>query len=385
MGGVDPSIVSPPISMLAEVTHRCPLHCVYCSNPQALIRRDAELPTETWLRVLDEAAELGVLQVHLSGGEPLARPDLAALVERATRLELYSNLITSGVGLTRDRVRALRDAGLGSCQLSLQAADPELSQSIAGGDFWRRKLAAAGHVRDAGLPLSVNVVLHRHNLHQVTALLELAASLGAERVELANTQYYGWALLNRGQLLPTRQMVDEAEEAVTRFRQRIGAAMEILWVIPDYHAEFPKPCMDGWGRKFLTVAPDGTVLPCPAAYIIPGLDSPSVNDHSMRWIWYESPAFNRFRGTDWMPDPCRSCPRRGEDFGGCRCQAYLLTGNPAATDPVCAYSPDHHLIAEAVAATVDGAAAPPAYRAYLGGAPALSEAAGRWRAGTGRR
>ena len=367
--------MSPPMSMLAEVTHRCPLHCVYCSNPQELIRRDAELPTETWLRVLGEAADLGVLQVHLSGGEPLARSDVVTLVQQATQLELYTNLITSGVGLNHDRACALRDAGLGSCQLSLQAAEPELSRNIAGGDFWERKLAAARHIRGAGLPLSVNVVLHRHNLHQVTQLLELAASLGAERVELANVQYYGWALLNRRQLLPTRQMVDEAEEAVTRFRHRIGRAMEILWVIPDYHADFPKPCMDGWGRRFLTVAPDGIVLPCPAAYVIPGLDAPSVKEHSMRWIWYESPAFNRFRGLDWMPDPCRSCPRREEDFGGCRCQSYLLTGNPAVTDPVCRYSPDHRLIAEAIAAAGQGTAAPPAYRTYPGRPPALSEAA----------
>ena len=382
---MDSSAVSPPISMLAEVTHRCPLHCVYCSNPRELIRREAELPAETWLRVLDEAADLGVLQVHLSGGEPLVRPDVVTLVERATRRELYTNLITSGVGLTHDRARALRDVGLGSCQLSLQAAEAGLSRSIAGGDFWERKLAAARHVRDAGLPLTVNIVLHRHNLRQVTLLLELAVSLGAERVELANTQYYGWALLNREQLLPPREMVDEAEEAVTRFRQRIGRTMEILWVIPDYHADFPKPCMDGWGRRFLTVAPDGAVLPCPAAYVIPGLDPPSVKERSMRWIWYDSPAFNRFRGLDWMSDPCRSCPRRGEDFGGCRCQAYLLTGNPAVTDPVCIYSPDHHLVAEAVAATGHGAAAPPTYRTHPGGAPTPSDAAETWKAGTGSR
>ncbi len=336
--------------MLTEITHRCPVHCLYCSNPLELARREEELPTEIWLRVFEEAADLGVLQVHLSGGEPLLRPDVVTLVERSTQLELYTNLITSGVGFTPPRAQALRDAGLGSVQLSIQAADPELSRKIAGGEFWQRKMEAARLVRDVGLPLSMNFVLHRHNLHQVTGLLALAASLGAERVELANTQYYGWALLNRDHLLPTLEMLQKAEEDVNRFREGAGDTMEILWVIADYHADFPKPCMNGWGRMFLTVAPDGTALPCPAASVIPGLDAPSVRNHSVRWIWYESPAFNRFRGFDWMSEPCRSCPRRFEDFGGCRCQAYLLTGNPAVTDPVCAYSPHRHLVTEALAA-----------------------------------
>ncbi len=347
---MDTPTVAPPVSMLAEITHRCPVHCLYCSNPLELARREEELPTEIWLRVLEEAADLGVLQVHLSGGEPLMRPDVVMLVERATELELYTNLITSGVGLTRARAQALRDAGLGSVQLSIQAADSELSRMIAGGEFWQRKMEAARHVRDVGLPLSMNFVLHRHNLHQVTALLELAASLGAERVELANAQYYGWALLNRDHLLPTEEMLQKAEDDVNQFRERAGHTMEILWVIPDYHADFPKPCMNGWARMFLTVAPTGTALPCPVASVIPGLDPPSVRNHSARWIWYDSPAFNRFRGFDWMPDPCRSCPRRFEDFGGCRCQAYLLTGNPAVTDPVCTYSPHRHLVTEALAA-----------------------------------
>jgi len=345
---VGPPSLDPPVSLLAEITHRCPIHCLYCSNPLELTRRADELPTEIWLRVLAEAADLGVLQVHLSGGEPLARADLATLVKRATELELYTNLITSGVGLTRARAQALRDAGLGAVQLSIQAADPELSRVIAGGEFWQRKMDAARHVRDAGLPLGMNFVLHRYNLHQVAGLLELAASLGAERVELANAQYYGWALRNRDQLLPTGEMLETAEREVARFRERAGDTMEILWVIPDYHAEFPKPCMNGWARMFLTVAPDGTALPCPVASVIPGLDPPSVREHSARWIWFESPAFNRFRGLEWMSDPCRSCPRRFEDFGGCRCQAYLLTGDPAVTDPVCTYSPHRHLVTEAL-------------------------------------
>ena len=362
---MDGTGVGPPASLLAEITHRCPLHCVYCSNPLELARREDELPTEAWLRVLDEAADLGVLQVHLSGGEPLVRPDLVALVERATRRELYTNLITSGVGLTRVRTQALRDAGLGAVQLSVQAADTAVSRLIAGGEFWEQKMAAARHVREAGLPLGVNVVLHRHNLPQVTAVLELAAALGAERVELANAQYYGWALLNRTHLLPTREMLRKAEDDVAQFR-RTGTTMEILWVVPDYYADFPKPCMNGWGRMFLTVAPDGRALPCPIASVIPDLECPLVTAQPLRSIWYASSAFNRFRGVEWMPDPCRSCPRRFEDFGGCRCQAYLLTGNAAVTDPVCIYSPHHALVTDAAAAVdhVDHGA--PSYRDHPG-------------------
>jgi pyrroloquinoline quinone biosynthesis protein E len=359
---VDRSAVAPPASLLAEVTHRCPLHCLYCSNPLELARRAEELTTEVWLRVLDDAAGLGVLQVHFSGGEPLLRPDLGTLVERSARHQLYSNLITSGVGLTPGRVRALRDAGLGAVQVSVQAARPDVARTIAGGEFWERKMEAAHAVREAGLPLSLNVVLHRHNLPQVTELLELARTLGAERVELANTQYYGWALLNRDHLLPDRESLAKAEEDVDRFRRQDHGGMEIVWVVPDYHAEFPKPCMNGWGRMFLTVTPDGTALPCPVASVIPDLHPPSVRHHALGWIWYESPAFNRYRGSEWMPEPCRSCPRRTVDFGGCRCQAYLLTGNPTATDPVCTYSPDHHLIAEAVAGAGRGSGPAPAYR-----------------------
>lgn len=363
---MDSTRISPPASLLAEVTHRCPLHCLYCSNPLELARREAELPTATWLRVLEEAADLGVLQVHLSGGEPLVRPDLAHLVERAARRELYVNLITSGVGLTRMRAQALRDAGLGAVQLSVQAADTGVSRLIAGGEFWEQKMAAARHVREAGLPLGLNVVLHRHNLSQVTALLDLAAALGAERVELANTQYYGWALRNRAHLLPTREMLRKAEDDVAQYRRRAGSAMEILWIVPDYYAEFPKPCMNGWGRTFLTVAPDGRALPCPVASALPGLEFPTVTDWSLRSIWYDSSAFNHFRGFDWMSDPCRSCPRRFEDFGGCRCQAYLLTGNAAVTDPVCIYSTHHSLVTDAVAAVDRGNHDAPAYRVHPG-------------------
>jgi len=355
--------IGPPISLLAEITHRCPLHCLYCSNPIELVRRDRELPLDVWQRVVDEAADLGVLQCHLSGGEPLLRPDLGLIVARAAQRELYTNLVTSGIGLSESRARALRDAGLNAVQLSVQGADIRVSRMIAGGDFWTRKMDAARAIQSAGLPLSLNVVLHRHNLDQVPALLDLAASLGAHRVELANAQYYGWALRNRAGLLPDRDMLAAAEAAVAEFRPRAGR-MEILWVIPDYYADFPKRCMNGWGRMFLTVGPDGTVLPCLAAAVIPGLNLPSVTNRALRLIWYESPAFNRFRGLEWMQDPCRSCPKRMDDFGGCRCQAYLLAGDPAATDPVCVYSPHHDVVTGAVAASRRAETTRPLYRGY---------------------
>jgi PqqA peptide cyclase len=346
MAGTHPE-VKPPLSLLAELTHRCPLHCMYCSNPLEMTRQEAELSTEAWLKILDEAAEIGVLQVHFSGGEPLLRRDALTLVERASQLGLFTNLITSGIGLTQATVEALKAYDLGSFQLSFQGSDQDMMREVAGGPFWKRKLEAAERVKQAGLSLSINAVLHRKNLHQVGKLIELAASLGAERIELANTQYYGWALLNREHLLPSPEQLEWADEEVRRQRERHGDQMEIIWVVPDYYADFPKPCMGGWGDSFLTVAPDGRVLPCLAAHVIPGLELPSAVEHSLRWIWYESPAFNAFRGFEWMAEPCRSCPMRIQDYGGCRCQAFLLTGDAAATDPVCTYSPHHHKIVEA--------------------------------------
>lgn len=343
MGG---DAVAPPVAMLAEVTHRCPLRCVYCSNPLQLVGRSEELDTATWVRVIREAARLGVLQLHLSGGEPLVREDLAELVRVASEEGLYTNLITSGVGLDEARVQELRDSGLGAVQLSVQAAEARLAREVAGGDFWEAKARAARYIRAAGLSLSMNVVLHRRNLHQVRSLMEMAESMGAERLELANTQYYGWALLNRDYLMPDREALERAEQEVQDFRRR-GSRMEVLWVVPDYYAGFPKPCMGGWGRWQLTVAPDGRVLPCPVAYVIPALELPSVNTSDLEWVWYRSPAFQRFRGDGWMQEPCRRCPRRHEDFGGCRCQAFLLTGDPAATDPACQFSPYHHLVISA--------------------------------------
>lgn len=349
----------PPLALLAELTHRCPLRCPYCSNPVNLVNRSQELASDEWKRVLAEAAALGVLHVHFSGGEPLLRPDLAELVRHAHDLGLYTNLITSGVGLTRRRAEELREAGLDAVQISFQAATPELSDAIAGARVYAAKQEAAEIVRELGFTLSLNVVLHRLNLHQVDAIIRMAEHLGAERLELANTQYYGWALVNRDELLPDGTQLAAAQQVVAEHRERLAGRMEIIWVIPDYYAPYPKPCMGGWGRSHLTVTPNGTVLPCPVATVIAGMDWPTVRTHSLAWSWYESPAFGRFRGTHWLPEPCRSCHRREVDFGGCRCQAFLLAGDAAAPDPVCHLSPDHHRIAEAVArATAAGTGHP---------------------------
>ncbi len=356
--------IAPPLALLAEVTHRCPLSCLYCYNPLELTKREQELGTEGWKRVLQQAADIGVLQVHFSGGEPLLRPDLLELIEEASRLELFSNLITSGIGLTDKRLEALRAAELGSFQLSFQGSDAESSKNIAGGDFLKKKLEVAHKVRDSEIPFSVNIVLHRQNLHQVGELVDLARSVGATRLELANTQYYGWGLLNRAQLIPTRELLAQAQAEVDERRKRYPE-MEIIWVIPDYYAETPKPCMGGWGAVQLTVSPSGQALPCPGAYILPEMYAPSVKAHDLRWIWYESPGFNRFRGLDWLPEPCQSCPKQAEDFGGCRCQAFLLTGDESKTDPVCYLSPDHHLIEAAREEAVALPIAPKRHRVIL--------------------
>lgn len=339
--------VKPPAGMLLEITHRCPLHCVYCSNPLEMAKQESELETDEWRRVIDEAARLGVLQVHFSGGEPLLRRDLLPLLQHAADQGMFTNLITSGIGLTRKMVADLEAADLGCFQLSLQGADPEMVQEVAGGPFWKKKLEAAEMVREAGMSLTVNSVLHAKNLHQTGELIDIAAQMGADEIELANTQYYGWALLNRDHLLPSREQIETAAREVQDRRERYGDRMEIIWVVPDYYDDFPKPCMGGWGDSLLSVSPDGTVMPCLAANVIPDLDLPSVRNGSLGSIWYESGAFNAFRGTDWMEEPCASCPMRSQDHGGCRCQAYLLTGNARATDPVCIYSPDRDKVVEA--------------------------------------
>lgn len=327
-----------PYLLLAEVTYRCPLHCPYCSNPFAHTGR-YELPAGDWARVFRETAELGVLHVGFSGGEPLQRPDLAELVRSANTAGLYTNLITSAIGLTEVRARELKEAGLDSIQISFQADEPELANQIAGAEAHGRKLEAARLVRELGFPLTMNVVLHRGNIERLEGILKLAERLEAERLELANTQYYGWAFRNRAALLPTREQIAEAVQVTTAAQERLAGKMEILFVTPDYYSDRPKPCMNGWGTRFLTVNPTGDVLPCPTAGEIKGLRFDNVRQQSLAWIWNESDAFNRFRGTAWMPLPCRECELREVDFGGCRCQAALVTGSPDVTDPACSLSP----------------------------------------------
>jgi pyrroloquinoline quinone biosynthesis protein E len=338
--------VEPPLALLAELTHRCPLRCPYCSNPLALERASAELDTATWQRVLREAAALGVLQVHFSGGEPLVRRDLASLVGHAAEAGLYGNLITSGIGLDADRMTALAAAGLEHVQLSLQDSDPDQGDRVAGlAGAQAHKRRAADLVRKAGLPLTVNTVVHRQNLERLGAIVALALTLGADRLEIAHVQYYGWALRNRRALLPSRAQLDRATAFVEAERARLKGVLAIDYVVPDYYARRPKACMGGWGRRFLNVTPAGKVLPCHAAETLPGLRFPNVLEASLAWIWQADPAFERFRGTAWMPEPCRSCERREIDWGGCRCQAFALTGDAARTDPACALAPDHGLLA----------------------------------------
>jgi pyrroloquinoline quinone biosynthesis protein E len=342
-----------PYALLAEITYRCPLHCPYCSNPVAASLCEAprrpqgggysngELTTEEWKRVIREAAALGVLQIGFSGGEPLARPDLAELIRAAREAKLYTNLITSGIGLDDDRVRALRDAGLDSIQLSFQSDESSLADEIAGAQAHRRKLDVAAKIRAAGISLSLNFVIHRRNIDRLPQILDLTEALGAERVELANVQFYGWAFRNRAALLPTRKQVDRARDIATAAKARLAGKIDIFYVLPDYYETRPKPCLNGWGQRYLTVNPTGDVLPCPtASSAIPDLRFENVRSHALDWIWRDSESFNRFRGTEWMPEPCRSCPQREIDFGGCRCQAALLTGNAANTDPVCEFSPN---------------------------------------------
>jgi PqqA peptide cyclase len=336
-----------PFGMLAELTYGCPLHCSYCSNPLDLAAHRDELTTPEWQRVLAEGRDLGVLQLHLSGGEPLLRRDLSEIVRSAAALGLYTNLITSALGLTSRRAEELRTAGLDHVQISIQADEAVLSDRLAGAPSFERKLAAARLVKELGWPLTLNVVLHRHNIDRIAGILELAEELGADRIELAHTQYYGWALRNRDGLLPSRAQLDRAQVVVRAAHERLAGRMEVIHVLPDYYGRYPKPCMGGWGRRQLTVVPDGDVLPCPTAHTLP-LPRASVREHSLAWIWERSDLFRRFRGTDWMPDPCRSCERRELDFGGCRCQAFELTGDAARTDPVCHLSPDHGIVAHAV-------------------------------------
>lgn len=339
-----------PLALLAELTHRCPLRCPYCSNPVELTRRSAELTTAEWARVFGEAAALGCLQVHLSGGEPTARRDIVEITAAAHHAGLYTNLITAGVLLDAALMNRLKEAGLDHVQLSVQDADPAGAERIGGmKGAHARKEAAARITRDAGLPLTLNAVVHRQNLHNLALLIDTALSWGAARLEVAHVQYYGWALANRDALLPTRAQLDDATRTVTGARIAHRGRLVIDYVVPDYHALRPKACMGGWGSRFLAVSPAGRVLPCHAAESIAGMTFPSVRETTLRDAWENSDAFNCFRGTDWMPAPCRGCAHAERDWGGCRCQAFALTGDAAATDPACALSPHHGLLAEALA------------------------------------
>ncbi|MBS1202949.1 MAG: pyrroloquinoline quinone biosynthesis protein PqqE [Chromatiaceae bacterium] len=330
-----------PLWLLAELTYKCPLQCPYCSNPLDIARYKDELSTDEWIRVFREARAMGAVQLGFSGGEALVRKDLEELIAAAHDLGFYTNLLTSGVGMDERRIQAFKEAGLDHIQISFQASSEEINNFIAGNNSFQHKLEMARLVKKYDYPMVLCFVLHRHNQDQVEQILEMALSLQADYVELATTQYYGWALLNRDQLLPTREQVEHAEAVAHRYQEKLKGRMRIYYVVPDYYEERPKACMKGWGSIFLTIAPDGTALPCHAAGTLPGLTFPNVRDHDIEWIWNESPDFNKFRGYDWMKEPCRTCPERTKDFGGCRCQAYLLTGDAANADPVCSKSPHH--------------------------------------------
>jgi len=351
-----------PYTLVAELTYRCPLRCVYCSNPLDYARHHDEVDTATWLRVFGEAEELGVVQLNLTGGEPLVRDDLEGLVEGARRLDLYTNLITSGIPLPRERLRRFRELGLDNVQISIQDVTASASDRIAGTRSFERKLEVAAWVKELGFPLTLNTVLHRDNLDRVAEVIALAERLGADRLELANTQYLGWALANRDALLPTREQLERARAVAAEARHRLRGRMEVLFVTPDYYTDLPKACVDGWGRRFIVLSPDGLALPCHAAHTLPGLRFDNVRDRSLGDIWHDSQGFNAFRGEAWMPEPCRSCERRTVDFGGCRCQAFHLTGRAEATDPACRLSPDHDLIEKARIAAAEGRPTPFVYR-----------------------
>lgn len=357
-----------PLAVLAELTHRCPLQCPYCSNPVELERGGAELTTDEWKRVLSELADIGVLQVHFSGGEPAARKDLVELVKHATDVGLYTNLITSAVLLSRDKLSALSDAGLCHVQISFQGSERSIADRVAGlKDAHAKKIEVAHWVRELGLPLTVNAVMHRQNLFQLADIIQMAVDLDADRLEVANVQYYGWALKNRAALMPTIEQVDEASHVVEEARARLKGILAIDYVVPDYYALRPKNCMGGWGRQFFNISPSGKILPCHAAETITGLAFESVRDHSIAWIWQNSEAFNRYRGTDWMPEPCRTCTYKEVDYGGCRCQAFALTGSADNTDPACALSPVHDQIFKSATSEAAGDSRRFLYRNFAGG------------------
>lgn len=358
-----------PLAVLLELTHRCPLQCPYCSNPVELDRAGSELTTEEWKRVLDELAEIGVLQVHFSGGEPTVRKDLVELVRHASELDLYTNLITSAVLLTREKTEALANAGLSHIQISFQASESLLADRIGGfRNGHSKKHEVARWARAFDLPLTVNAVMHRQNLHQLPQIIDMAVELDADRIEVANVQYYGWALKNRAALMPTLEQIDECTRVVDEARERLKGILDIDFVVPDYYAVRPKKCMGGWGRQFFNITPSGKVLPCHAAESITGLEFLSVrSNHSIAWIWHNSEAFNRYRGTGWMPEPCKSCAFKEVDYGGCRCQAFALAGDAGATDPACSLSPLHETIFKTADAEAHEGSNRFVYRNFAGG------------------
>lgn len=360
-----------PLAVLAELTHRCPLQCPYCSNPVELERASGELSTEEWKKVLSELAEIGVLQIHFSGGEPTARKDLVELVRHATEVGLYTNLITSAVLLTKDKLAALADAGLCHVQISFQGSEADIADRVAGfRNAHAQKIKAAGWARELDLPLTVNAVMHRQNLHQLPDIIQMAVDLDADRLEVANVQYYGWALKNRAALMPTLEQIEETSRIVEDAQVRLKGILTIDYVVPDYYALRPKKCMGGWGRQFFNISPTGKILPCHAAETITGLDFESVrSNHSIAWIWQNSDAFNRYRGTGWMPEPCRSCEFKEVDFGGCRCQAFALTGDAGNTDPACTLSPTHEQIFKTAETEASGDVNRFIYRNFNGGTP----------------
>jgi pyrroloquinoline quinone biosynthesis protein E len=337
-------VVTPPLWLLAELTYSCPLQCPYCSNPVNMADFKQELSTQEWFKVLREARAMGAVQLGLSGGEPLVRKDLEEIIGEARRLGFYTNLITSGVGMDETRIKAFKEAGLDHIQISFQASSEELNNFIAGTDSFQQKLEMAKLVKKYEYPMVLNFVLHRHNQDQVGDILELAIALEADYVELATTQYYGWANHNKEQLLPTRAQIEAAEKVAHEYQKKMEGKMRIFYIVPDYFEERPKPCMNGWANIFLTITPDGTALPCHSARLIPDMELPNVRDYSIKHIWNDSNDFNKFRGYEWMKEPCRSCDEKEKDFGGCRCQAMMLTGDAANADPVCSKSIHHHAL-----------------------------------------
>jgi len=346
-----------PLALIAEITHRCPLHCVYCSNPLELAAVSSELSTQEWIDVFQQAGKLGMLHAHFTGGEPLARPDLRDLIAGARAAGLYTNLITSAVGLAETRLQALVDAGLDHIQISFQDSREAAANWIAGAKAHAHKIELSRIVRRHKIAFTVNLVIHRQNIDHVEEMISFIEQLAPERMEIAHTQYYGWALRNRAALLPTRAQLEKAVETVATAEKRLAGRMRIDSVVPDYYARFPKACMGGWGRKLMLINPSGKVLPCHAAEVIPGLEFENVREQSLEFIWQQSSSFQRFRGEEWMPEPCRSCERRAEDFGGCRCQALLLAGDATATDPACSLAPAHHIVEAALIETNSGGVA----------------------------